>query len=137
MSLPVPVSVLVSVVAGGINGLNDGIGAAAQFNAPRMIAYSAARGNELLITEPNLNRIQCVYPASDSRKAALQKVLNLVLVEGSAIPIQPLLSIIIEFLLADSTAVFSVSAAADRFELTLFRSDRDRFGDYDRWDGCK
>ncbi len=93
------------VVAGNeLSTCIDGIGVAASFNPPRGICYSAAE-DVLLIAEagPVHCAVRRMLPGGTQRKAEMDRTLTSVLVESGALPIQPVISIIRDFAIADST----------------------------------
>ncbi len=80
----------------------DGIGENASFQAMKAICYSEWNGG-VLIAEEDSNLIRCLYPGSDKRKAVFTLALSSTLIESGALPIKPLISIILDFAFASST----------------------------------
>ncbi len=92
--------VVTTIAGSGLRKSTDGIGTAASFHTPNSICYSEAT-DSLLITEYSSHRIRCVLPATTKRKALLQSVTS-ALLESGALPIQPLISIIHDYMTAYS-----------------------------------
>lgn len=66
------------------------------------VVYSAA-DESLVLVEADLNRISRVYSTTDARKTGLRTALHSVLVESGALPVTPLILIIFDFVIGDST----------------------------------
>ncbi len=108
-------SIVVTTIAGsGEYGIRDGVGTAASFNTVEEICYSEASGS-LLVAEAEYACIRRLYPATQSRKSELMRVLGLSLIE--AVPIQPLISIIFDFAIGDSTYAAYALCVFETFEL--------------------
>ncbi len=91
--------IVVTTLAGsGEQRSTNGFGTAASLHAPTAICYCAT-DDSLLITEAGSHRIRRVFPATEQRKSALNRILRAVLIESGALPVQPLLSIIFDFAL--------------------------------------
>ncbi len=103
-----PEVISVTTVAGGyrMEGV-DGIGANAAFNPPTAIFAipidAPSRGGALLIPDHSRNSIRCVFPAPPQDwKTAFTELVKSILVAGGALPILPLICIVLEFAIADS-----------------------------------
>ncbi len=102
-------SVVVTTVAGdGQRAVSrDGVGTAASFITPNGICYSEVGDGAglpaLLVTDRDAHRIRCIYPASEERRSRLNQSLEAALLTSDALPIPPIILIILEFLDTAST----------------------------------
>ncbi len=97
--------VITTTIAGsGRSESMDGVGVAASLAQPIGLAYSHASGT-LWISEDDTDRIRAIQPASARWNEELKRAVTVTLFQSHAIPIQPLLSIVLDFALGDSTCV--------------------------------
>ncbi len=94
-----------TIAGSGEPNSTDGVGLAADFHAPIAMAYSCASGI-LWISEDYSDRIRAMQPATVEWNANLKLAVMTTLFQINAIPIQPLVSIVLEFALGDSTSLF-------------------------------
>ncbi len=98
-----PELVQVTTVAGSqISKIKDGIGTAAAFALPEGICYSPI-DDSLLITDGDAHVIRRMFPTTPHSRSELHKLLNSLLLETGALPVQPLISIVFNFAVANST----------------------------------
>ncbi len=87
-------------------GCVDGIGSKASLHVPTamcLIPSDEKRCCALLIPDERKNCIRCVFPAPPAEWiTALTQLMQRILVKGGALPVMPLVSIILEFTIADS-----------------------------------
>ncbi len=102
-------SVEVTTLAGsGEMGSRDGIGTEAEFNPSEGICFSEAT-DSVLILETDMPRIRRLYATTPKRKIELKQALSAVLFDGGALPVSPLISIIVDFANGNSTCCQDVS----------------------------
>ncbi len=71
------------------------------FRSPDTICYSSTT-DALFVCELQGEQIRCVFPATEHRKSELIRTLTSALFESGALPVDPLISIIRDFAIADS-----------------------------------
>ncbi len=97
-------SVFVTTVAGsGEQKCVDGIGTAAALCSPEGICYSPA-DDALFIAERSSHRVRRLFPVTESRKTGLDRSLTAVLIETNALPVRPIVSMIVAYAIANSTS---------------------------------
>ncbi len=90
--------VVVTTIAGA--PFSGDAGTAASFIAPEGICYSETDGS-LLVTDTGSHEIRRMYPTNEKRKSALDRALSTALFESDALPIQPLIAIVSDFLFSN------------------------------------
>ncbi len=101
-------SIVVTTIAGsGELASKDGIGTAASVHAPGGICYLERGGTDgtpiLLVTEVSACRIRSVNPFSVEKRARLDRALIAVLFDGGALPIAPIISMVYDYAIENST----------------------------------
>ncbi len=107
-------SIVVTTRAGsGADGWRDGIGLEAVFSLPGGLCYSAI-DDSLLIADPYSLRIRRMFPAMEKRTLEqLKRALICELFESDALPVQPLIALILEFVDGNSMCLYRPGPAPD------------------------
>ncbi len=97
-----PIAVM-TVAGSGENVCMDGVGTDAAFIRPEGICYSKATDSLLIVETEDSNRVRRFFPGYEQQKSELRRLLTSTLLDTDSLKIVPIISIILDFAMGNST----------------------------------